>query len=68
MSQNLIFATDNKKISRIAPQKAEIFARTQVKVAGGYLKKQKSYGFFDLREGGQNKARPLYAVLTSLSD
>ena len=60
MSQNLIFATDNKKISRIAPQKAEIFARTQLKVAGGYLKKQKSYGFFDLREGGgQNKARPL---------
>ena len=58
MSQNLIFATDNEKISRIAPQKAEIFARKQVKVADGYLKKQKSYGFFDLREAVKIKRAP----------
>ena len=52
MSQTLIFAADTEKISRIALQKAEIFARTQVKVADCYLEKLKSYGRFSLREGG----------------
>ena len=47
-----------KRISRIALQKAEIFARTQVKVADCYLEKPKSYDRFSLREGGQNSAAP----------
>ena len=52
MSHFAILACNLQKTAWIAQKKAEIFARTQVKVAGGYLEKQNSYSFFDFWEGG----------------
>ena len=47
MSKIAILACNlQKKTAWIAQKKAEIFARTQVKVAGRYLEKQKSYSYF----------------------